>query len=261
MFLRSHLMGGASRIALAPEDDQGHEFDDIPEGLDPDDADDDLDPDLDPDDDEDLDPQGGEGGDPEPRQSRGQSRQARLAQERAAEKARADRLEAELAEIRRQVTAPPPAAVETPQQRQARLAAMEPEDRVNYLREEDTRRLEAQLHQSSFRMEDQLDKMAFEQKVSTNPAFKAVAADVEKELASMRANNTTAPRETIATFLIGKRALEGAGRAAGKQRKQAAEGFERNRARPGGARSDVPAARGKGNESTKLRERLKDVLI
>lgn len=266
MLLRSHLMGGASRIAMAPEDDQGFEFDDTPEGLDPDDAGDDLDPDLEPDDDDDLDPDAN-GGDPagEPGSpSRGQTRAQRLANEKRQEKERADRLQAQLEAVLRDRSAPtaPPTPQESPQQRQARLAAMDAEDRVNYLRQEDTQRLEAQFQQQAFRTEDTLDSIRFDQMKASNPAFKAVAADVEKRLAEMRANGTTAPRETVAYYLIGQRAIERAGREGGKQRKAAAEGIDRNRARPGSSRSDVPAGSSRGgNEAAQRRKRLEGQMI
>lgn len=252
-------MASGPSISRAPEDDNGS-VDDLDEDFSLDLPEDDLEDDEPPEDDE-LDDDAGETDDldedaePPPRaQSRGESRQAKLARENKEIRERTERLERELAEVRGQRQRAEP--TETPEQRQTRLANMEPWERTEYLRQESDQAMRAELARIRFESQDNADKVAFDALAARSPVAGKLKDDVEARLREMRATGMTAPRETILKYLIGERALGNAGRATGKARKAAAANRERQTARPAATgRGDAGAGDRRANNSTTARNK------
>jgi hypothetical protein len=233
--------------------DTGGELDDG--GEDPDDL-----GDVDPDAGHDDEPGGEEDGDEPPIQrqpSRAQRRIEAQQREVQAERERADRLERELAEARRVREHQSSEAARRAEEE--RLAVMSPEERLEYRVEQAERRAEARFQHLQFQQQDVADKATFQAACRDNPAFDTVKTEVEAELEKMRKAGTTAPRETIALYLIGKRAVERAGRVKGQAGRRAAEARSRETARPGGARSDVRPQQPKGDSAEARRKRLENM--
>lgn len=151
---------------------------------------------------------------------------------------------------------------ETKEQRETRIAAMEPEDRVLYLAREETSALRNDLQTLRFENFDRSDKNEFRAKCEENQHFKAVAKEVEAELQKQRSQGVfNLNRETLATFLIGKRVAERISGARSKQSDAAAAAKRKQKTSPGSSRSDVTTSGKRGNEADQRRKRLGDVLI
>ena len=173
---------------------------------------------------------------------------------------RAERFERELAEVRQQISGRTSAEKEA--EERARLELMGPDEKIEYYRRKDREEVNARLMQMEFRSWDATDRSRFESLCTRNDAFAKVSKDVDTELARIRKNGQNTERETIALYLIGKAAVERAGRANGKQRRQGAERIEREKVRSPRGGSDVRAgAERRGSEVDKRRQRLEDVLI
>lgn len=171
-------------------------------------------------------------------------------------KAKADALEKEIEQLKRggqQHQAPK----ETPEQRQAKLAAMTPEARSEFLRQEDRAYNDARFNQLAFQNFEATDKATFEAACARNPAVQAIRGEVEKEVAKLRENGQVVTRETAAAFLLGKKVLEGAPGARKKAQQRADDAKDRNKAKPSGGRSDqTRQSRKSGDERAKRKERL-----
>jgi hypothetical protein len=132
-------------------------------------------------------------------------------------------------------------------QRESRLAAMDPYERQQFLSEERLQAQDQRLARIEFNSMDAADRTDFAAKCARNPALATVAEQVEVELKRIRANGNNTDRETIAAYVLGKRALERGASAATRQGKKGAARIESQRARPSGGRSDTraePSARG-----------------
>ena len=236
-------MSAGPMIFRAPENDQGSEPDDLDDDISLDEPDEDTD---DPDEDLDADAGDADGDDqdePPQRQSRGENRVAaatRIAKE-AKERAEAAERRAEAAERRaNEVTQRPR---ETQDQINARLAAMEPWERTEYLRQQDAEATRAALQQMRFESQDASDRASYEALCARKPVAAKLRDEVETRLADMRKAGTTAPRETVLRWVIGDRALANEGRATGKARTAAAANRDRQSARPANGRGDTAGDR------------------
>lgn len=146
----------------------------------------------------------------------------------------------------------------------ARLELMPPEEKTEYLLNKQRQEFDGRFGQLQFQMQDNADRIAFENLCARDPSLAGLRDQTEQKLAEMRRNGATAPRETIATFLLGQRARERA--AKGGKAKQAAKGAVRVQsqrvAAPSG-RSDVKGGDGRrgGDGKAALRARLEDQQI
>ena len=146
---------------------------------------------------------------------------------------------------------------------QERIALMAPEEKTEYLLGRQRQEFAGAINQLRFEQADNADRTAFEAMCARNPAFDAVRDEVNAEIEKMRRNGGNAPRETVAIYLIGKRALDRSSK--GGKAKQAAKGASRVQsqrvAAPGG-RSDVKGGeRRSGNERAARAARLADQQI
>ena len=176
--------------------------------------------------------------------------------------------DAELADLRRQIeglTQGNTRQQTEHQQRleQERMALMSPEERFDYLREKDRQEFEGRLGGIQQQLADSTDRTAFDSLCARNPAFAAVRDDVERSLAEVRRNGGNAAREVLATYHIGKRALERAnGGGKTRQKARGQQNIQRQTVRPSSPRGDVaPAGRRGGSEADQRRTRLENIEI
>lgn len=213
---------------------------------------DDLDDEVEIDDtgDEELEPDGGEdladddGQDEvdEPRRpSRREARIQTLAEETRAARERADRLEAEIHEIRQREYSRS-RSEETEAQRAERLALMTPEERSEYRLAEAMELNRRQLAEMQFRMEDQSDKRTFDAQATIDPLYAKWAPTVEAELQKLRMQGQNIDRERLFQYLVGKSVLEARRSKSGAARK-GQESIRRQQAPAGRSRADTPAQR------------------
>lgn len=124
-----------------------------------------------------------------------------------------------------------------------RYALMTPEEQRADDRRRDREEMDRRLGGIELRSADREDKAEFRALCAEAPHYQAIRQEVEERLQKIRATGQNIPREALAKFIIGERAVERAGRAGSRQRKQAETRVERQTARPSGARSDVAGAR------------------
>ena len=149
----------------------------------------------------------------------------------------------------------PAPAQETGAQRNARLAEMEPWDRVAYETNERLARLE-------WEGSERLDQIAFSQVCRDDPVASRLKDEVERRLASMRSNGFNTSRDVLYTQILGERARANKGRATGRAAKTAAANRDRQTTRPGNTRTDaVQTDTRRGNNATARARRLDNVSI
>lgn len=141
------------------------------------------------------------------------------------------------------------------------LENMDPYDRLSYENRKAQEANKAQIDRLTFQMADSADRTDFASKAARTPALALVADEVEAALAGMRASGTTAPRETIATYLLGQRALARGAGAKTRATKAGAARIDRAATKPSGARSDVRAEGPRGDTAAARRARLENQSI
>jgi hypothetical protein len=188
--------------------------------------------------------------------SRAQARvEAALAEAKAARE--------EAAAARREIEATRTQSTSYAEQERERVALenMSYEERLQYTFEKNNRNTQARFDQLTFQMADSADRTDFTAKAARMPALALVADEVEQALAAMRASGTTAPRETIAKYLLGERALARGSGAKTRATKAGTARIERAAAKPSGARSDVRTDGPRGDTAAARRARLQDMPI
>lgn len=235
--LRKYLLSTA--VLYRPEDGGGTADVQPDEEVEDDPEDDEgtHDPEGEPDDEGDE-PDGDEGDGQERPEPRGRRQFGEIRAERRRLAEDNARLTRELSEARqsRQQTYTPQ---ETPEQRQARLELMAPEDRLRTEFREELQRRDAALQQTTVQLQDTSDRAAWEARCASNPAARKLSAEVERELAALRSRGTNLAREHVFTWIMGRRAVENLG----KGRDKAADNRRRQTASPANARGDVGADR------------------
>lgn len=149
-----------------------------------------------------------------------------------------------------------------------RIALMPPEERLEHLLNRQAEQTRREVGALQFQMQDGGDRIAFQSLAARNDAvgraYASVADEVETKLKEMRASGGNAPRETIAKYLIGERAVERALKGGSqKQKNRGREAVQRESVRPAQGRGDQPAQRqrGGGDEKSQRAARLGDQLI
>jgi hypothetical protein len=238
---------------------------DADDGPDPDEDDDgeEIADDDDGDDDDDETPAGDEEQDEPVRQvrqpSRGQRDFGALRKQRREAEQRAHELELENIRLRQgagRTNEPEPQAV-----RNARLAAMEPEERTAFMLDEMRVEMRNNAAREAFRSADREDYNKFQERAARNPTYAKHAAAVERRLELLRAQGQNVPRESILKFIIGERVLGGRVSPKTKQQRDAAQQRVRNE------RVSLPNSKGarggsrSGSKSADLEKRLANVPI
>lgn len=259
-----YLLRAFDRATLAPENDAGADYDD--EALGPDEVgeDDEFDDEAGDEPDDEDEPEDEPEDAPQARQpTRGENRVARATREAKEAKDRAAALAAEVEALKRERQNPTVSPQEQARQRDAHLATLTAEQKVDFLLRENAARTEHQLNEIRFQTWDAGDKSSFQTLAAKNPALAGLEDEVEARLAELRAQGSNAPRENIAKFLLGERALARAPRARGKGARAEAAGREQNQASPNRARGDAAANRSRtgGNDLASLEKRLAGRMI
>lgn len=144
-----------------------------------------------------------------------------------------------------------------------RLLLMAPEEKFEYLLNKQAEQTRTQVGALQFQMQDASDRSGFEGMCARNPAFDAVRDEVERTLTDMRRNGGNSTRETVATYLIGKRAIERASKG-GKVRQSSAgqKRVQSERVAAPAGRSDIQGGqRRTGGEVEGRRKRLENMDI
>lgn len=200
---------------------------------------------------------GEEGGKVSRRTARVQS----LEKERDAEKAQAAEYKRRYDElIAQQHTQRTPAQVEAEAAaEQAKMAAMDPLDRVTYIADKKINALQSQIQGLGFQTQDSSDKATFEARASIDPLYEKYKDRVETALAGMRAKGANTTREALLTYMIGEDARKKAAqKPEGQRRKDAAS------SRVAKANGKAPTTRGDTTNSKSeksLEDRLRGVQI
>jgi hypothetical protein len=112
----------------------------------------------------------------------------------------------------------------------AMLETLEPEERQRVLMDQRMQDMQRQLNASQWQIQESADRTSFQARAASDPVVKRYADRVEAQLANMRRNGNTAPRENVLKYLIGEDVLAKSSkagtqqRAAGKGRATAAAG-------------------------------------
>lgn len=190
---------------------------------------------------------------PEVAAKRGNPEFGRMRREAREAKEAAQNAQRELAELR--AAAQGRQTQEQQELERQRVALMDPEEKTGYLLNRQAETTRREIDALKFQMQDASDRSGFEGLCARNPAFDAVRDEVEKGLRDMRNGGGNTSRENLAIFLIGKRAIERAGK--GGKAKQAAKGQQRVQsqrvAAPAG-RSDVTGAQRRGSDDKSARK-------
>ncbi len=182
------------------------------------------------------------------RPSRRDTRIQTLLERTETEKARADRFERELMEIRAERQAQQQRT--DPAREEERLAMMTPEERADYKLNNALNQLRREQALTSFKMQDESDKARFDAKATTDKVYAKYADKVEQErLKYMREQNTVIPREELLKWIVGADVLNNRGRNTAKATKQGRENIQRQQA---------PLANGRGNTQADRRSAQAD---
>jgi hypothetical protein len=181
--------------------------------------------------------------------------------------ARAQALEAEVAQLRAERAAREAAAAqpkeETPEQEAQKLASMTIEERLDYRLAKSEARHAREIGLANFRSADMADRATYEAKASSDPRRKRLANEVEQLLTSERRAGRDFPRDTIYYFLLGQKVEQG-GAARDKAARAGAQRIQRQTARADSGRSDRAAPRrgeSDPNSIAALEKRLSGVYI
>lgn len=203
---------------------------------------------------------GGEGesaGDKPGAESRGSKRIAALARERDEFKERAVRAET-LAEERARHPATQQNQAEQARLRDEKLALMDPQEKRDFLRDEELAGMKQTVLLTQLQTQDAIDRQAFNARAINDPVFSKHAQDVEQRLYKERQQGRNWPRETILAQIIGENALKAkpkaSEKAAAKDRVKSSEG------KPASGRSNANAYKsGRAGESlAELEARLEN---
>jgi hypothetical protein len=182
-----------------------------------------------------------------------------------AEKARGDRLERELAELK--TSRPSAPRDEQFEHEESRLKdpKIEPLEKWQIEANRELRRGRSEAQFALAQAHDVADRTAFSALAVTSPAiYKRYAPKVEEELTKLRSQGRNLQRETLLDLLIGRDARTGVltkKKAAAKADDAPAAAAAVNRGRLPGARSDVGGKGGSMTNKQKLEKKLEGVQI
>ena len=176
-------------------------------------------------------------------------------------RARAQQAERERDEERARNTRPaePPPRRETPEERQQRLALMDPDQRTQYLLDEQRQQSESRLAAIERHTLDTTDALKFDNLCARKPHMERLRDEVEREYQGLAKQGRFVPRESLAYWILGKQMDGRLAKAKGQQVRRGRERVEAERTRPTGGRGDVATPRqARGNTRAALEARLKD---
>lgn len=148
---------------------------------------------------------------------------------------------------------------ETPEQRNARLATLTPEERLTETLNYDRQQHRQEMQLLASQVTDGNDRAAFDARCTPGSIHAKWKNRVETELTTLRQQGMTAPRDKILAYLLGQAMLDRQGSGENRQqRRQAERRVQSQRTRSNANGSDVRADRGR---QTSLERRLENVEI
>lgn len=142
-----------------------------------------------------------------------------------------------------------------PELEAARIAAMSPEERIEYRAAQSEQRHAQEMQLLKFQMADNADAQAFRTRCATDARAAKYAADVDKMLGAARQAGMNPTREIIYYVLLGQKVANA--KTAPKQRQQGEERLRRQTTRTTRSGSDTSGTRG----GRSLEQRLDGVQI
>lgn len=177
---------------------------------------------------------------------------------RAEDRARAERFERELSELRASQHRPAPDAQVEEEERILRDPAATELQKWQVQANRQLRSGASAAQSALAQAQDVNDRTAFDTICAKNPRLERVKEEVEKTLTAMRAKGNNAPRSELAYYLLGQKVANAPEKKA--PRSAAAPNPNLNRGRLPGARSDT-SGRNAQTEREKRRARLENVQI
>lgn len=132
---------------------------------------------------------------------------------------------------------------------EARMAGMTQEERAVYQHDQRLRQIEQAQARVAFEARDSMDMAKFNSECASNETLRSIAAEVDAELARLRANGTNASRFDVAKWMLGDRILKQAPTVA-KQRQAAKAAVNKGRGKPGPGRGDATTGGGKAQRGS-----------
>ncbi len=212
--------------------------------------------------DENPDEEGSEGQvDPEPRRpSRAQSRIQTLTATAREAKEKADRLEREIQEFRAAERHRTQAAQqETPTDRAARRALMDPMEVMREDLRESEQRTASLLQRQMMEQQESTDRLAYSTILRDKPHLKKFEGEVERVRLEQQAQGRFVPRDVLLKLAIGDAAMKAADKAAPKAKAAGQRQVAQNQSRPARAGGDTATQRGRQGDS--VEKRLENVPI
>lgn len=167
----------------------------------------------------------------------------RLAQEAAT---RAENAERQLRELQSGTS-----RAATEREEQARLAAMDPEERIAHLARTSEARTAGQIDTLRREIAESTDRAAFATACASNPTLAKVKDQVETELTKLRSQGQNVAREVLAKYLLGEEILKKAPQAKARAERRAAANRDRERSQPARGASDAPRGGGRDDKAAR----------
>jgi hypothetical protein len=148
---------------------------------------------------------------------------------------------------------------ESPTDRAARRALMDPTEVLREDMRESEERTRNLLQQQAMQQQETSDKLGYNSILRDAPHLRKYDAEVEKIRLEQQARGVFVPREVLLDLAIGRAARAAATKKAPAARQQAAARVAAQQSRPAAARGDTATQRGKQGDS--LEKRLENVPI
>jgi hypothetical protein len=197
---------------------------------------------------------------PARRPNRAQSRIQALTSSTREAKERADRLERELSEFKAEQRARAQAAQqESPTDRAARRALMDPMEVMREDLRDSEQRTAQLLQQQAFQTQETQDKLLYNSILRDSPNLKKFDAEVEKIRKEQADAGRFVPREVLLDLAIGRAARAAATKKGPQAQREGQRKVAAQQSRPAAGRSDTGTQRGRQGDS--LEKRLENTPI
>jgi hypothetical protein len=169
-------------------------------------------------------------------------------------------LERRLMQLETNRQQPPQRQEMSPEEEQARLNVMTPEERMSYQLDKGMRQINSMTRDAQIASANQADRAHFMNLTATDRLARRFAPQVEQLFNTLAQQGRMTGREIILDYLIGQAARQAAGSSrVRQQRNQAKTNINRQRVNSGAGRSDVSSERRRGGQT--LEQRLEGKLI
>jgi hypothetical protein len=149
---------------------------------------------------------------------------------------------------------------ETQEEENARMALMDPNERMQYTLDRGMHRINAMVQQAQSTQIESNDLARFRDLAATDRLARRFAPQVEELFQTLKSQGRMTAREVILNYVIGQEARKGVGSPRTRdKRREAQREISRNRGNGSSGRSDVSSERRRGGQT--LEQRLEGKLI